>query len=124
MDLVEAARHGGECAGGPPRAFARLAEKALSAWSDAGRPGKPQLWGMGYYALGGENLAEAGADYLRDYYAFTGLFAERIAQGLLTTPQAVHQFIRGYNDAGCDELILFPTATELTELDRLADVIG
>jgi alkanesulfonate monooxygenase SsuD/methylene tetrahydromethanopterin reductase-like flavin-dependent oxidoreductase (luciferase family) len=111
-------------AGGPPRAFARLADKALSAWSDAGRPGKPQLWGMAYFSLGSEDLAEAGADYLRDYYAFTGPFAERIAQGLLTSPQTVHQLIRGYADAGCDELILFPTAPDLAELDRLADVLG
>src|SRR5438132_7642970 len=27
--------------GGPPRAFARAADKAFAAWSDAGRPGKP-----------------------------------------------------------------------------------
>jgi alkanesulfonate monooxygenase SsuD/methylene tetrahydromethanopterin reductase-like flavin-dependent oxidoreductase (luciferase family) len=30
--------------GGPPRAFARAADKARAAWSDAGRPGRPQLW--------------------------------------------------------------------------------
>lgn len=109
--------------GGPPVAFARMAEKARSAWSDTGRPGQPKLLGMGYYALG-DVQAEAGADYLRHYYAFTGPFVERIAQELLTTPQAITQFIRGYADAGCDELILFPTAFNLAQLSMLADVIG
>jgi alkanesulfonate monooxygenase SsuD/methylene tetrahydromethanopterin reductase-like flavin-dependent oxidoreductase (luciferase family) len=109
--------------GGPPNVFARMAEKALAAWSDAGRPGRPKLWGMGYFALGDE-VRDGGLDYLRDYYAFTGPFAERIAQGLLTTPQAVAQFVRGYEEAGCDELILFPTSASLTQLERLAAVIG
>jgi alkanesulfonate monooxygenase SsuD/methylene tetrahydromethanopterin reductase-like flavin-dependent oxidoreductase (luciferase family) len=108
--------------GGPPRAFARAAEKALAAWKDAGRPGRPRLWGMGYFAFG-DTAAEAGRRYLRDYYDFTGPFAERIAQGLLTTPQALAQFIRGYAGAGCDELLLFPTVPDLTQLERLAKLL-
>ncbi|HEX9131316.1 MAG TPA: LLM class flavin-dependent oxidoreductase [Ktedonobacteraceae bacterium] len=109
--------------GGPPRAFARAADKAYAAWSDAGRPGKPQLWAQGYFALGDDAVKEAGYRYLRDYYAFTGPFAERIASGLLTSPQAVAQFIRGYQDAGCDELVLFPTVPDLAQLDRLAEIL-
>lgn len=108
--------------GGPPRAFARAADKARAAWLDAGRPGMPRLWGQGYFAL--DAAAEAGAAYLREYYAFTGGFVERIVEGLLTTPQAVAQFIRGYADAGCDELVLFPTVARLDQLDRLAEVLG
>jgi alkanesulfonate monooxygenase SsuD/methylene tetrahydromethanopterin reductase-like flavin-dependent oxidoreductase (luciferase family) len=108
--------------GGPPRAFARVVDKARSAWLDAGRPGMPQLWGQGYFALG--DAAGAGARYLRDYYAFTGSFVEKIVEGLLITPQAVAQFIRGYAEAGCDELVLFPTVPDLDQLDRLAGVVG
>jgi alkanesulfonate monooxygenase SsuD/methylene tetrahydromethanopterin reductase-like flavin-dependent oxidoreductase (luciferase family) len=109
--------------GGPPRAFARAADKAYAAWSDAGRPGKPQLWAQGYFALGDDAVKEAGYRYLRDYYAFTGPFAERIAAGLLTSPQSVAQFIRGYQDAGCDELVLFPTVPDLAQLERLAEIL-
>jgi len=109
--------------GGPPRAFARAADKAFAAWSDAGRPGKPQLWAQGYFALGDDVVMKAGYRYLKDYYAFTGLFAERIAAGLLTSPQAVSQFIRGYQDAGCDELVLFPTVPDVAQLDRLAEIL-
>jgi alkanesulfonate monooxygenase SsuD/methylene tetrahydromethanopterin reductase-like flavin-dependent oxidoreductase (luciferase family) len=109
--------------GGPPRAFARAADKAFAAWSDAGRPGKPQLWAQGYFAFGDDVAMKAGYSYLRDYYAFTGPFADRIAGGLLTSPQALAQFIRGYQDAGCDELVLFPTVPELAQLERLTEIL-
>jgi alkanesulfonate monooxygenase SsuD/methylene tetrahydromethanopterin reductase-like flavin-dependent oxidoreductase (luciferase family) len=108
--------------GGPPRAFAGAAAKAVAAWSDLGRPGRPILWGMGYFALG-DGTADAGADYLRHYYAFTGPFAEKIAAGNLTSPGAIADFIRGYEDAGCDELVLFPTASSVEQIERLAEVI-
>lgn len=110
--------------GGPPRAFARAADKARAAWLDLGRPGLPTLWGQGYFALGDASTVEAGARYMRDYYAFTGPFVERIVEGLLTTPQAIAQLMRGYADAGCDEIALFPTTANLEQLDRLADAIA
>ena len=106
--------------GGPPRAFASAVAKAKAGWSDLGRPGRPQLWGMGYFALGDQ---EAGAQYLRHYYAFTGAFAEKIAAGNLTSAGAIVDFVRGYQDAGCDELVLFPTVPGLEQIDRLAEVI-
>jgi hypothetical protein len=107
--------------GGPPRAFAGAAAKAWAAWRDLERPGRPQLWGQGYFALGGD---AAGAAYLRDYYAFTGPFAEKIAAGNLTSGRAVKDFIGGYEDAGCDHLVLLPTVSDPSQLDRLADVLG
>ncbi len=110
--------------GGPPRAFAKAADKARAAWSDAGRPGRPLLWGQGYFALGGGEVQERGMDYLRDYYAFTGPFAEKIAAGLLTTPQAIAGFLRGYEEAGCDEMMLFPTTPDLSQLEQLAEVLA
>ena len=109
--------------GGPPKAFARAADKACAAWIDAGRPGKPQLWAQGYFALG-VAAAEAGMRYMKDYYAFTGSFVGKIAAGLLTTPQAIAQFIRGYEEEGCDELVLFPTVSDLAQLEQLADVLN
>jgi alkanesulfonate monooxygenase SsuD/methylene tetrahydromethanopterin reductase-like flavin-dependent oxidoreductase (luciferase family) len=107
--------------GGPPRAFASAAVRARAAWSDLGRPGSPRLWGQGYIALGD---AEPGNDYLRDYYAFTGPFAERIVAGNLTSRQAIRDFVRGYEEAGCDELVLLPTVSDIEELDRLADAVA
>ena len=107
--------------GGPPRAFASAAARAEAAWQDLGRPGRPRLWGQGYFALGD---AERGNAYLRHYYAFTGPFAERVVATNLTTARAVKDFVRGYEEAGCNELVLFPTVPDPAELDRLAEAVG
>jgi hypothetical protein len=109
--------------GGPPRAFAGAASQAIAAWTDMGRPGRPQLWGQGYFALG-EGAAPPGASYLMDYYAFTGPFAEKIAAGNLTSPQMVREFVRGYEEAGCDDLVLLPTVADLAQVERLAEAIA
>ena len=108
--------------GGPPRAFARAAASALAAWSDLGRPGRPLLWGQAYFALGDKE--EEGAAYLRDFFAFSGPFAEKIAAGNLTSARAIRDFVRSYEEAGCDELILFPTVADLDQLEGLAEVLA
>lgn len=107
--------------GGPPRAFARAAASANAAWRDLGRPGQPKLWGQAYFALGD---AETGNDYLRDYYAFTGPFAEKIVAGNLTSPRAIRDLVRGYEEEGCDELVILPTVSKLEQLERLAEVLS
>ncbi|MDQ3964126.1 MAG: LLM class flavin-dependent oxidoreductase, partial [Actinomycetota bacterium] len=110
--------------GGPPRTFVRAADAARTAWSELGRTGSPRFWAQGYFALGDAGTVERGRAYMRDYYAFTGPFAERIAEGMLATPQAVAQFVRGYAEAGCDELVLFPAVADLAQIDLLADALA
>ena len=121
--FLRAARHadGYVHGGGPPRAFASAADRARAAWTDAGRPGEPQLWGQSYFSLADP---EAGAAYMRHYYAFTGPFAERVAAGLLDSPKAIREQVAGYAEAGCDELVLLPATSDPAELDRLADALA
>jgi alkanesulfonate monooxygenase SsuD/methylene tetrahydromethanopterin reductase-like flavin-dependent oxidoreductase (luciferase family) len=107
--------------GGPPRAFGSAASRARAAWRDLERPGEPVLWGQGYFTFGDP---DRGSAYLRDYYAFTGPFAEKIAAGNLTSARAVRDFVRGYEAEGCDELILYPTVASLEELERLAEAVS
>jgi alkanesulfonate monooxygenase SsuD/methylene tetrahydromethanopterin reductase-like flavin-dependent oxidoreductase (luciferase family) len=109
--------------GGPPRAFARTADTARAAWVDGGRPDRPALWGQSYFALG-DDAIEGGHRYMLDYYAFTGPFAERIAEGLLTTPQKIAGQVRGYAEAGCDELVLLPAVNDAEQVNRLSDVVA
>ena len=107
--------------GGPPRAFASAVSRAEAAWKDLGRPDRPRLWGQGYFTLGD---VERGNEYLRDYYAFTGPFAERIVAANLTNASAIKDFVRGYEEAGCDELVLFPTVSDVSELERLTEALA
>ena len=79
---------------------------------------------MGPGLLRARRRGRQGAAYLRDYYAFTGPFAEKIAAGNLTSARAIRDFVRGYEEAGCDELILFPTVADLDQLERLAEVLA
>lgn len=109
--------------GGPPRTFSRAADKARTAWADLERPGSPALWAQGYFALGDADVVARGRAYMQDYYSFTGPFAARIAEGMLATPQAIAQFVRGYAEAGCDELVLLPAVPDLEQVDRLRDVL-
>jgi alkanesulfonate monooxygenase SsuD/methylene tetrahydromethanopterin reductase-like flavin-dependent oxidoreductase (luciferase family) len=107
--------------GGPPRAFASAAARARAAWHDLGRPGEPKLWGQAYFALGDP---DRGTAYLRDYYAFTGPFAETIAAANLTSAREIRDLVRGYRAEGCDELVLLPTVSDPAEVDRLAQVLA
>ena len=106
--------------GGPARAFKSAADRALAAWYDAGRPGRPRLVGTGYFALGGKDAE--GREFLRRYYRFVGPFAERIADGILTSGEAIAELAAGYAEAGCDELVLFPTVASIEQLHLLAEL--
>jgi hypothetical protein len=82
------------------------------------------LWGQGYFVLGDDATVAAGIAYMREYYAFTGPYVERIIAELLTTSQSVAHFVRGYAEAGCDDLVLFPTVADPDQLARLAAVLA
>ena len=114
----------GYIAGGAPPDRARQGyDVALRAWQAAGRAGRPRLVGGLYFGLGPQ-AAERGAAYLRHYYAFLGPMAETIAGGIPTTPEAIKGEIGAFRDVGMDELLLWPTADDLDQVDRLADLVG
>ena len=33
-------------------------------------------------------------------------------------------YVRGYEEAGCDELVLFPTVSDVDELERLQEALA
>ncbi len=109
--------------GGGPDLFKQGAAAAREAWAAAGREGKPRLLGLGYFSLG-EGAEQAAQSYLRDYYAFAGPYAERVAAGALTSAEQVAERVRGMDDAGCDELILFPCRPDAGQVDLLAEACG
>jgi alkanesulfonate monooxygenase SsuD/methylene tetrahydromethanopterin reductase-like flavin-dependent oxidoreductase (luciferase family) len=107
--------------GGPER-FMPLAEQVRAGWQQAGRPGKPGLMAISYFALG-PSAREHADRFLLDYYAVAGPRAAQAAQSALVTPDQIRQQIEAYRAAACDELILFPCAADLDQLDRLAEVV-
>ncbi|MGH3373282.1 MAG: LLM class flavin-dependent oxidoreductase [Actinoallomurus sp.] len=109
--------------GGGPEMFAGGAERARRAWRDAGRDGEPHVAALAYASLGDDADGHAHR-YLTDYYAFAGDFAEQIAAGALTSPDAVAGAVAGFADAGCDELILFPCNPDLAQVGLIADAAG
>jgi alkanesulfonate monooxygenase SsuD/methylene tetrahydromethanopterin reductase-like flavin-dependent oxidoreductase (luciferase family) len=106
-----------------PQEFAELAEQADAAWSRAGRPGSPRKVSQGYYALG-PDARETADRYLLDYYAWLGPVAEYIAADALCDAGAIDDYLDRHAEAACDELILFPCASGVDQLERLVDALG
>jgi alkanesulfonate monooxygenase SsuD/methylene tetrahydromethanopterin reductase-like flavin-dependent oxidoreductase (luciferase family) len=124
--FARAAKHGdGWIAGGvPPEFFAEAAAKVKAEWSAAGREGAPRLAGLAYFSLGEDAEANARAS-LADYYAWLGEdAADFIVSSAAKDAEAVRGHLRAFEDAGCDELIMFPASADAGQVDLLADAAG
>jgi alkanesulfonate monooxygenase SsuD/methylene tetrahydromethanopterin reductase-like flavin-dependent oxidoreductase (luciferase family) len=111
-------------AGAPPDQFAAMREKAEKAWSEAGNTGRPRTAALAYFALG-ERAEEDARGYLTDYYAWLGEeVADFIAATAAKDPETVKQYVSAFADAGCGELILFPSSADPEQVDLLADAAG
>ncbi len=114
----------GYVTGGRPaselRPFYDLAE---AAWSDEGRPGKPRFLSGVPYALGERALADSAA-FARSYYAFMGPNVERRVATTLSSPQAIKDAIKAFEDIGTDELTFSPGTPDLDQVDRLAELVA
>jgi alkanesulfonate monooxygenase SsuD/methylene tetrahydromethanopterin reductase-like flavin-dependent oxidoreductase (luciferase family) len=105
--------------GGGPDAFAGGADAVRGAWTAAGREGKPRLAALTYFALG-PTAGQDAQEYIGHYYAFLGPIAEQIAASALTDAHQVAAAVSAYEAAGCDELVLFPCGSSLSQVDLLA----
>jgi alkanesulfonate monooxygenase SsuD/methylene tetrahydromethanopterin reductase-like flavin-dependent oxidoreductase (luciferase family) len=109
--------------GGGPDRFAAGAEKARTAWREAGREGEPRLLALCYFALG-DTAREDADSYLHTYYGFTGdEIAGMISGSAVVTPEMAVQYRDGFARAGADELIYFPSSTDVRQVDLLADAL-
>jgi hypothetical protein len=79
---------------------------------------------LAYFALG-DSAEEDARSYLTDYYGWLGEdIANMIAASAAKDPEAVKQYLSAYEEAGCDELILFPSSSDPAQADLLADAAG
>lgn len=108
--------------GGGPDAAAKVYATVRQAWQAAGRQGTPRFVCATYFGLGPDAAARSGA-YIREYYAFLGPNADRIASGVPTTPEALKSSIERFAAVGADELILWPCIADLDQVDRVMECL-
>jgi alkanesulfonate monooxygenase SsuD/methylene tetrahydromethanopterin reductase-like flavin-dependent oxidoreductase (luciferase family) len=103
----------------PPEAFPPMVEKLTAAWREHGRDGEPLKLVIQYFALGADPEGDARAS-LGHYYASTGDYAEQVVATTAKGEDQVRERIRRFEDAGADELILFPASPDPAQVDLLA----
>ena len=60
-----------------------------------------------------------------DYYSFLGEeTANFIASSAAKDAETVRQYVEAFEQAGCDELILFPSSSDPAQVDLLADAVA
>ena len=106
--------------GGTPEMLSDGREKLLAAWSEAGRQGQPRVMALAYFSLG-EDAEAAANSYLKDYYAWLGEYADQIAGGAAKDADTIKGYQQGFAEAGCDELIWFPSSSDPTQVELLAE---
>jgi alkanesulfonate monooxygenase SsuD/methylene tetrahydromethanopterin reductase-like flavin-dependent oxidoreductase (luciferase family) len=108
--------------GGPPEYFPSVADKVDAAWREQGREGTPRKLSLTYYALGDDPEADTVAS-IGHYYEFAGEYREMVVSGTAKGPDQIRERVRAFEEAGCDELIMFPASADPTQVDRLAQLV-
>ena len=109
--------------GGPPDAFREALPKLESAWRDAGRDGEPRKMALGYYSLGPD--AERSAhEKLAHYYSWLGDYAQSMADQIPKDADSIKGVVKAFEDAGCDEFVLFPSDSNPEQVGLLREALG
>ncbi len=108
--------------GGPPEVFAGAREKVLEAFQDAGRTEQPRALSLTYFSLDADPETQT-RDTIGDYYAFAGEYQAMVIQGTAKGEDEVEERVRGFAEAGCDELIMFPASPDPDQVDKLAATV-
>jgi alkanesulfonate monooxygenase SsuD/methylene tetrahydromethanopterin reductase-like flavin-dependent oxidoreductase (luciferase family) len=109
---------------GAPAEVANSFARVREAWEERGDGRTPRLVTGFWYALG------PGAESrLYEYaFAYLRLFGEAPARAMakrcrVSSPAAFRDAARAIRDLGADELILVPTTTDVSELDRTLEAL-
>jgi alkanesulfonate monooxygenase SsuD/methylene tetrahydromethanopterin reductase-like flavin-dependent oxidoreductase (luciferase family) len=104
----------------PPSHMDRFFRDVERSWQQRGRPGRPRLVAQANAALGPEAVIDEARRNIRGYYEFSGV-ADRIADGLLTTPEQVREAVTAFTGIGADEVMLYCWSSDVDQVDRLAE---
>jgi alkanesulfonate monooxygenase SsuD/methylene tetrahydromethanopterin reductase-like flavin-dependent oxidoreductase (luciferase family) len=109
--------------GGTPERMAALWASIGSAWTAAGRPGRPRWLGSSYVALGPDADAQA-RDYIESAYAFDPALAERRLRAIPQSAEEVRELVERQMAMGVDEFVFRPCVGDPSLVDRLAETIA
>jgi alkanesulfonate monooxygenase SsuD/methylene tetrahydromethanopterin reductase-like flavin-dependent oxidoreductase (luciferase family) len=117
------ARYGGGWVSGPgsSEVFETQSARLIDQWKASGRDGAPRRMALRYFCLGPDGPATA-ASYLRSSYGWSS-FCDALVAATPTTDDHLLEFVEWYAAAGCDELLLFPCASSIAQLDRLTELL-
>jgi len=108
--------------GGPPERFPAFVEKLMAAWRECGHEGEPRKLALQYFALGDDPEGATRAS-IGHYYASAGAYAEQAVAATAKGEDQIRERIRQFEDAGADELILFPASPDPDQVDLLAGAV-
>jgi alkanesulfonate monooxygenase SsuD/methylene tetrahydromethanopterin reductase-like flavin-dependent oxidoreductase (luciferase family) len=106
---------------GGASAFYRGAGLVKEAWAKHDRAGKPRLAALSYFSFG-SNAKEQARAALGDYYGH-GAYTEQLVGRTSTDMESVRTTVAEYAAAGCDDLILFPCSSHLSQVELLAEAL-
>ena len=108
--------------GGPPEMFGEARAKLEAAFRDAGRRETPRAMSLTYFSLDDDPEAQAHST-IGDYYSFLEQYAHMVVAGTAKGVDEVRERVKGFEQQGCDELIMFPASSDPDQVDRLAAAV-
>ncbi|MFF3669598.1 LLM class flavin-dependent oxidoreductase [Microtetraspora malaysiensis] len=105
-----------------PEEMGRFFRTVERAWQEAGRSGGPRLVAQANVALGPDRVVDEARQAVRAYYTFAE-YRDRVAEGMLTTPEAVLRAVSAFGDIGADEVMLYCWSADAGQVDRVAEVL-
>ncbi|MEZ0071793.1 LLM class flavin-dependent oxidoreductase [Planotetraspora sp. GP83] len=122
--LQRVARWGdGYLCAAPPGYARHLFQTVETAWTTAGRAGRPRMVAQVNVALGPDDTVKDAYEAINGYYGFLG-DTTWVTENLLTTRSRVSDAIAAFADLGADEVICYCWARDPGQIDRLADVVA
>lgn len=106
----------------PAAIVAKLIQGVREARRRAGRAGEPRILGSAYFVLGDDERERALANAAAYYAAGGKEFSEAATKAILTTPERVRAAIADLEGIGVDEMFLWPTSAEPSQVERLAEI--
>ena len=108
--------------GAPVEMFSGAREQLEAAFRDAGRQEKPRSTALTYVSLDDDPEAQTRAT-IGHYYAFAGEYADMIVAGTAKGEAEVKERVKAFEQAGCDELIMFAASSDPDQVDKFAAAV-